>query len=105
GVPGPEPGTCGLGGGPREGKGRMSQMKKRLWRVLALLLAMSVVAAACGDDDDGGDAGTTTTAAADGGGDTGGDTGGDEVSLDTNGDGEVVFGIAAAGPRDDGAYY
>lgn len=29
-----------------------------------------------------------------------------EVSaLDTNGDGKVVFGIAAAGPADDGAYY
>jgi basic membrane protein A len=27
------------------------------------------------------------------------------VSLDTNGDGKVVFGIAAAGPADDGAYY
>jgi basic membrane protein A and related proteins len=26
-------------------------------------------------------------------------------SLDTNGDGKVVFGIAAAGPADDGAYY
>ena len=25
--------------------------------------------------------------------------------LDTNGDGKVVFGIAAAGPADDGAYY
>ena len=26
-------------------------------------------------------------------------------SLDTNGDGTVVFGVAAAGPRDDGGYY
>ena len=26
-------------------------------------------------------------------------------ALDTNGDGTVVFGVAAAGPRDDGAYY
>jgi basic membrane lipoprotein Med (substrate-binding protein (PBP1-ABC) superfamily) len=35
-----------------------------------------------------------------------GTTGGaDAVQLDTNGDGEVVFGIAAAGPADDGAYY
>jgi basic membrane protein A and related proteins len=25
--------------------------------------------------------------------------------LDTNGDGKVLFGVAAAGPRDDGAYY
>jgi basic membrane protein A and related proteins len=27
------------------------------------------------------------------------------VDLDTNGDGEVLFGVAAAGPRDDGASY
>ena len=27
------------------------------------------------------------------------------TQLDLNGDGEVVFGIAAAGPADDGAYY
>ena len=27
------------------------------------------------------------------------------LDLDTNGDGTVVFGIAAAGPRDDGGYY
>ena len=27
------------------------------------------------------------------------------LDLDTNGDGKVVFGIAAAGPRDDGGYY
>jgi basic membrane protein A len=27
------------------------------------------------------------------------------VNLDTNGDGVVQFGVAAAGPRDDGAYY
>ena len=30
---------------------------------------------------------------------------GDRLDLDTNGDGKVAFGIAAAGPRDDGAYY
>jgi basic membrane protein A len=29
----------------------------------------------------------------------------DEVDLDANGDGEVVFGVATPGPRDDGAYY
>jgi basic membrane protein A and related proteins len=28
-----------------------------------------------------------------------------EADLDTNGDGEVIIGIAAAGPADDGAYY
>lgn len=27
------------------------------------------------------------------------------ADLDTNGDGEVVFGVATPGPRDDGAYY
>ncbi len=27
------------------------------------------------------------------------------VDMDTNGDGKVVLGVAAAGPRDDGAYY
>jgi basic membrane protein A len=31
--------------------------------------------------------------------------GGEPVDLDANGDGEVRVGIAAAGPRDDGAYY
>jgi basic membrane protein A len=30
---------------------------------------------------------------------------GEAVSLDTNGDGTVVFGVATPGPRDDGAYY
>jgi basic membrane protein A len=29
----------------------------------------------------------------------------DPTNLDTNGDGVVQFGVAAAGPRDDGAYY
>jgi basic membrane protein A and related proteins len=32
-------------------------------------------------------------------------SGGDASALDSNGDGTVVFGIAAAGPADDGAYY
>ena len=32
-------------------------------------------------------------------------TGGEAAELDANGDGEVRIGIAAAGPRDDGAYY
>ena len=44
---------------------------------------------------------TTTT-----GGDTATTTGeADIAALDANGDGEVRIGIAAAGPRDDGAYY
>jgi basic membrane protein A len=96
-------------------------MTKRLLRLLAVLLAFSIVAAACGDDDEGdggGETTETTEAPADDGGATEtteapaedgeaeGDGGeGAAVDLDANGDGEVVFGIAAAGPRDDGAYY
>jgi basic membrane lipoprotein Med (substrate-binding protein (PBP1-ABC) superfamily) len=44
--------------------------------------------------------------AMDGGGDGGGeDAAADLAAFDVNGDGEVRIGIAAAGPRDDGAYY
>lgn len=78
------------------------------WKhLLALSMALVLVLAACGgddDDDDGGASGEETpeetTAEGD---DDGGEV--DTAQLDTNGDGEVVFGIAAAGPRDDGAYY
>jgi basic membrane protein A len=97
-------------------------------KVIAAVAALSFVMVACGDDDE--DSGTETTsgeapateapsteapsteapsteapsteapsteppsteAAA-------------PLDLDTNGDGTVVFGIAAAGPADDGAYY
>ncbi len=83
-----------------------------LWRLVALLAAFAFVAAACGDDDDddtGAEAtdaaGETTTTAADGGGDTTTTGAAAAVDLDTNGDGTVVFGVAAAGPPDDGAYY
>ncbi len=96
-------------------------MNTRIWKLVAVLAALTFVAAACGDDDDtttdvteaptdetaapeGTEApvdDTTTTAEA-AGGDTGGDT---QLTLDANGDGQVVFGVAAAGPRDDGAYY
>ena len=101
-------------------------MTTRRGRLLAVVLAMGLVVAACGDDD--GDAvqttdvTTATTAApatTEGPGATAADTtaepatttaettGGDAagVGLDANGDGEVRIGIAAAGPRDDGAYY
>ncbi|MEM7274057.1 MAG: BMP family ABC transporter substrate-binding protein [Actinomycetota bacterium] len=37
--------------------------------------------------------------------DTAGEGSGTGVGLDANGDGEIRIGIAAAGPRDDGAYY
>lgn len=36
---------------------------------------------------------------------TGDTTGGEPVNLDTNGDGDVVIGVATPGPRDDGGYY
>ena len=54
----------------------------RLWRIFAVLLALTLVAAACGDDDDtsaNGD--TTTTTAGNGGTDNGGQSGA-EVNLD-----------------------
>jgi len=87
--------------------------------------ALALVLAACGSDD-GGSAATETTDAAtttddattettDGAPETTDDTtettdtmaegSGDILELDANGDGEIRIGIAAAGPRDDGAYY
>ena len=33
------------------------------------------------------------------------DSMGDHAHLDANGDGKIILGVAAAGPRDDGAYY
>ncbi len=91
--------------------------------VFGLLAAMSLLVAACGDDDD--DAapavdGTTTAASAapveetttaaapvetTAAPDTTAAPAEAELALDTNGDGKVVIGIAAAGPADDGAYY
>jgi basic membrane protein A and related proteins len=83
------------------------------------VLAALTLAAACGSDDgDADDAGDTTAAteaptseapaapsseapASEAPG-TGGDA---ATALDKNGDGDVVFGIATPGPRDDGAYY
>ena len=94
-------------------------------RVLVLLAATSIVAAACGSDNKASNAttaasqpaGTTPSAttptatqptatepsATDAGVTTPGESG--ASSLDTNHDGKVVFGIAAQGPADDGAYY
>jgi basic membrane protein A and related proteins len=96
----------------------------RTSRVLVLLAATSIIAAACGDDDNASDATTaasqpvaTTPTATDSAAtepaatdpvttDASETTVGEAPSdLDTNGDGKVVFGIAAAGPADDGAYY
>lgn len=56
---------------------------------VAAIAALGLVAASCGDDAKTSDTTAAPTANA----------------LDTNGDGKVVFGIAAAGPADDGAYY
>ena len=108
------------------------QRSHRTSRALVLLAATSIAVAACGSDDDG-DSGSATTVAqvpaattpaassapadsepaatepaatqpdaTDAPATTAGST--DDL-LDTNGDGKVVFGIAAAGPADDGAYY
>ncbi len=71
-----------------------TQPGRRASRVLVLVAAASIIAAACGSDSKASDATTApaTSAAV-------------AADLDTNGDGKVVFGIAAAGPADDGAYY
>jgi len=99
-------------------------------RTFAALALISVVAAACGSDNKSSSAttvaapaatqaaGTTaaTTAAttpataaaattAAGSAAPASSAAGTPTNLDTNGDGKVVFGIAAAGPADDGAYY
>jgi basic membrane protein A len=92
--------------------------------LLVLLAATSIVAAACGSDNK---ASTATTAApqpaatqptatspaatdapaatAAAATDAPASSAAATSDLDTNGDGKVVFGIAAAGPADDGAYY
>jgi basic membrane protein A and related proteins len=77
-------------------------MSKKLIRLLALLLAFTLIAAACGDDDD---EATDSADSADGGGDGGSAMADAAVAaLDSNGDGQVLIGVAAAGPADDGAY-
>jgi basic membrane protein A len=100
-------------------KGEQFMTTRRTKRLLAGAAALTLFVAACGDDDDDDAAATAdetesapaastaapatepagtepaaTTAAP-----------GEGADLDTNGDGEVVIGIAAAGPADDGAYY
>lgn len=104
---------------------------KSTGRALVLFAAAAVVAAACGSDSKASNASnasnattaatqpavttaaTTPTAtqptatepaATDAVATTAASTSG-AASLDTNHDGKVVFGIAAAGPADDGAYY
>ena len=58
-------------------------------QLLTLLLAFTLIAAACGDDDDMDESETSEVVAA----------------FDSNGDGTVTIGVAAAGPRDDNGYY
>jgi basic membrane protein A len=94
---------------------------------LAAIAALSLVAASCGDDEETTDRATTettaaatdateaapattaaeapATTAAEETTDTTAAPAGEGIDLDTNGDGTVLFGVAAAGPRDDGAYY
>lgn len=82
---------------------------------VAVLAALSITMAACGDDESADtttpateapvvtDAPTTEVPTTDAPDETMAPV--EVSSLDYNGDGKVVFGIAAAGPRDDGAYY
>jgi basic membrane protein A and related proteins len=97
---------------------------RRMSRVLVLLAATSIIAAACGSDDNASDATsaatqptatepsatdapTTEPAATEPPATDASETSAVATAsdLDTNGDGKVVFGIAAQGPADDGAYY
>lgn len=101
-------------------------MSEKLFRLLAILLALSVVAAACGSDDDEVDSADTTVAptteapTTEAPADTEAPAETDppetttteaiEVSaliqqFDVNGDDTVTIGVAAAGPRDDNGYY
>ncbi|MEM9746930.1 MAG: BMP family ABC transporter substrate-binding protein [Actinomycetota bacterium] len=92
-------------------------------RAIAGVLALGLVAAACGSDDDEAEEPAETEAPAEDEAEPEGeepaeteappeteameddaDAGGGD-GFDANGDGEVRIGIAAAGPRDDGAYY
>jgi len=95
----------------------------KLFFVVAVVAALSLIAAACGDDDDDTTATTaapTTTTAAPSDPDTPttestatteaptttvAPVPEESCELDSNGDGEVRFGVATAGPRDDGGYY
>ncbi len=103
--------------------------RNRISWLVALLAVFCLVAAACGGDDDE-DTATAPTTTESGSSETPADDGdgSDEAPpdltttttapppepeedmpgpdpMDTNGDGRVILGVAAAGPRDDGAYY
>jgi basic membrane protein A and related proteins len=93
----------------------------RISKVLVLLATTSIVAAACGSDSISSSpttgapaatqplanqpAATTPAATTPTATEPAATTPATASTLDTNGDGKVVFGIAAAGPADDGAYY
>ena len=100
---------------------KSKQSGHRVSRALVLLAATSIVAAACGSDSKASDATSAATepaattpatepaatepAATEPAATEVPATSAPASDLDTNGDGKVVFGIAAAGPADDGAYY
>ena len=73
---------------------------------VAAIAALGLIAAACGDDEKSDTTDAPSTDATDAPTTDAPTTDAPEVHpLDFNGDGQVVFGIAAAGPADDGAYY
>ncbi len=87
-------------------------MNRRTTSLVAALAAFSFAAAACGSDEK--EASTAETTAATTAASTAEPTAettavttgaGEAVSIDTNGDGTVVIGVATPGPRDDGGYY
>ena len=63
---------------------------RKLLQLLTLLLTFTLIAAACGDDD-GDDEPAANSAIVE--------------TFDSDGDGTVTIGVAAAGPRDDNGYY
>jgi len=76
--------------------------------IVAAVAALGLVAAACGDDkkSDTTEAVSTDAPSTDAPSTDAPSTDAPAAQpLDLNGDGQVVFGIAAAGPADDGAYY
>ncbi len=99
--------------------------RKGLRRSFAAIAVAGLVLAACGSDDSSSDSAeptdavvttdaadtteavetTDAPATTDAPDTTDQAPSGDVAAFDTNGDGEVRIGIAAAGPRDDGAYY
>ncbi|HRE01420.1 MAG TPA: BMP family ABC transporter substrate-binding protein [Ilumatobacteraceae bacterium] len=80
--------------------------RRRSTSLVAATAALGLLVAACGSDDKKADETTTTTAApvvTDAPSTTSGAPA--AQSLDTNGDGKVVIGVATPGPRNDGGYY